>query len=739
VLRRVTAATVVVTMGLLGLLQVGGMRVAGASVAGPGTELPCSTIGQMAVDQPTSQVFVSCPSTNSVAVMSFSGSLVATITGIAGATGLADVGSEVYVSAVNTGTIDAINTSTLAVQPTGATGLVDPTDLVYGGGYLWSTTTGGTGGNGCDAQVSNPLYRIDPTTGAVDTYNKVLGTFVDSLIAAPGDPNKIFGTALCDSASPTQVISISAGVPSAGPLVNGFDYVAPLDVSPDGSTVFEQDASELVGLSSTTLEPAGLQYLSTYELTAVATSSGDGGVIAYDGVGLSIYGLGNPADHIGSTQWAENQDVEPQGLAFSPDGMTIFVVTTAPESASYSGPPGPAEFRALATNALPTPPPDIEPPASGDAFAPTTVGTVSGPDTVVLQNQGPGTDLITGVTFSGADPDDFIADPSQCNPNAAGVITLAPSDSCFLDVYFAPGALGSRSATMTLDDNEARPFSLDLSGVGTEGYYEATANGAVLAFGDAVSQGDMSKKSLAAPIISMALTPDGQGYWLLGQDGGIFSFGDADFYGSTGGIHLNKPVVGMTPTPDGSGYWLVASDGGIFSFGDGAFYGSTGGILLNKPVVGMAPTPDGSGYWLVASDGGIFSFGDAAFYGSTGSLHLNKPIVGMAPTPDGGGYWLVASDGGIFAFGDATFYGSTGSLHLNKSVVGMAPTPDGSGYWLVASDGGIFSFGDATFYGSGASNTGQNIVTLVSSGDPTLQATSDLPAVRIERSDSSRW
>ena len=150
---------------------------------------------------------------------------------------------------------------------------------------------------------------------------------------------------------------------------------------------------------------------------------------------------------------------------------------------------------------------------------------------------------------------------------------------------------------MTLDDNETTPFSLNLSGVGTEGYYEATANGAVLTFGDGVSQGDMSKKTLAAPIISMALTPDGQGYWLLGQDGGIFSFGDAAFYGSTGGIHLNKPVVGMAPTPDGAGYWAIAADGGVFNFGSSAhFYGSAPGELgavglsTPSPVVGFAPT-----------------------------------------------------------------------------------------------------------------------------------------------------
>jgi hypothetical protein len=136
-------------------------------------------------------------------------------------------------------------------------------------------------------------------------------------------------------------------------------------------------------------------------------------------------------------------------------------------------------------------------------------------------------------------------------------------------------------------------------------------------------------------------------FWLASAQGAVWDFGSAGAFGSVSGP-LNHPVVAITATKDGQGYWLVASDGGIFSYGDATFYGSTGAIALNKPIVGMAPTPDGKGYWLVASDGGIFSYGDATFYGSTGAIALNKPIVGMAPTPDGKGYWLVASDGGIF-------------------------------------------------------------------------------------------
>ncbi len=265
-----------------------------------------------------------------------------------------------------------------------------------------------------------------------------------------------------------------------------------------------------------------------------------------------------------------------------------------------------------------------------------------------------------------------------------------------------------------------------------EGYWLASSDGQVFAYGDAPFYGSVGTTALNKPVVAMASTPDGGGYWLVASDGGIFNYGDAPFYGSTGGITLNKPVVAVAATPDGAGYWLVASDGGIFAYGDAPFYGSTGGMTLNKPVVAMAATPDGKGYWLVASDGGIFAYGDAPFYGSTGAMTLNKPVVAMAATPDGKGYWLVSSDGGIFAYGDAPFYGSTGGITLNKPVVAMAATSDGGGYWLVASDGGIFAYGNAPFDGSaGALALNEPVVAMARRGSPlrrsgTVNATNEV-------------
>jgi hypothetical protein len=233
-----------------------------------------------------------------------------------------------------------------------------------------------------------------------------------------------------------------------------------------------------------------------------------------------------------------------------------------------------------------------------------------------------------------------------------------------------------------------------------KGYWLVGADGGVFTFGDAGFFGSLAGRALNKPVVGIAGTPDGQGYWLVAADGGVFTFGDAHFYGSAGSVHLNTPVVGMARTPDGKGYWLTAADGGVFNYGDAPFKGSAGNVHLNQPVVGIAATPDGNGYWLAAADGGVFNYGDAPFKGSAGNVHLNQPVVGIAATPDGKGYWLTAADGGVFNYGDAPFHGSLAGKPLNRPVVGIARTSDGKGYWLAAGDGGVFSYGDAVFHSS---------------------------------------
>jgi hypothetical protein len=327
-------------------------------------------------------------------------------------------------------------------------------------------------------------------------------------------------------------------------------------------------------------------------------------------------------------------------------------------------------------------------------FGSVTLGDYTHTLTFTLTNTSTTTDTIvlpTGFVYSGTGANDWFFSPESNCPGNGGVgidtMQLASGQSCTIDNQFVPGALGPRPTTLSINDSLKSGITVALTGVGTIGYYQVSATGAV-------------------------------GY-----------SGDAAYYGQVD-RPLNKPIVGISSTANNGGYYLVASDGGIFAYGDAKFFGSPASSPLNKPIVGMATTFGDAGYWLVASDGGIFAYGNAQFYGSTGSLHLNKPIVGMAATPDGNGYWLVASDGGIFAYGDASFYGSTGAIHLSEPIVGMTAMPDGGGYWFSAADGGLFNYGSAPFYGSGVNLGLGQVVGMATDGGPTLQAQESIPALR---------
>ena len=250
------------------------------------------------------------------------------------------------------------------------------------------------------------------------------------------------------------------------------------------------------------------------------------------------------------------------------------------------------------------------------------------------------------------------------------------------------GTLGNASMRFRLLDN---PSS----------YRLVASNSSVYSFG-VPFRGPAANQRPRSPAVGLAPTAGGGGYWIATADGGVYAYGDAPFLGSLGGVALRSPVVGIASTPNRDGYWLATADGGVYAFGHAVeFHGSVAGQPLRAPIVGIAVAQFGRGYWLVAADGGVFAFGEAQFMGSMGGVRLNSPIVGMAPSPFGVlGYWLVAADGGVFAFGDAAFAGSMGGRRLAQPVRGIKALAQGGGYWLAAADGGVFTFGAARFRGS---------------------------------------
>jgi hypothetical protein len=183
-------------------------------------------------------------------------------------------------------------------------------------------------------------------------------------------------------------------------------------------------------------------------------------------------------------------------------------------------------------------------------------------------------DLSSDVTFAGPGSNDWVVTPStDCPGDGVNVVVLASGSSCTVIVSFFPGAIGNRSAYMSIPGLEG---SILLSASGSIDYFQVDTRGHVNVFegGNAEWSGDAGSTPLDRPVVGMAATPDGKGYWLVASDGGVFSYGDAQFYGSAGSIHLNEPVVGMAAMPDGLGYWLSAADGGVFNYGDAPLYNS---------------------------------------------------------------------------------------------------------------------------------------------------------------------
>ena len=467
--------------------------------------------------------------------------------------------------------------------------------------------------------------------------------------------------------------------------------VPALATSPSNSTVAFGDVplGTEAGPGENTTTEINSFYLSNDTGSTVTVDLSTG--VTYTGPGAGDYSLDPSAGCPGGTSGTITLTPSYEclmGVYFSPSALgdrSATLTLTASDSSTTS-----VDLTGTGTSTLTAAPDSL-------SFGDTTLGTFSA-GTFVLTNSGSSTDSIdlfsNDLTLSGPGADDYVVTPaSGCPGDGVSIVVLALGAACTLDVDFFPGALGDRSATMTVEGLDGTTASIGLSGAGTIGYYQVDSAGKVAHMGDAAFYGDVGGSHLNKPIVGMAATGDDGGYWLVASDGGIFNYGDAQFYGSTGALHLNKPIVGMAATPDGGG--LLARRLRRRHL-----------LLRRRPVLRLdrrhppqqAHRRHGGharreGYWLVASDGGIFSYGDAQFYGSTGALHLNKPIVGMAATPDGSGYWLVASDGGIFSYGDAQFYGSTGAIHLAQPIVAMAAMPDGGGYWFSAADGGLFNYG----------------------------------------------
>jgi hypothetical protein len=100
-------------------------------------------------------------------------------------------------------------------------------------------------------------------------------------------------------------------------------------------------------------------------------------------------------------------------------------------------------------------------PTTGLSFGTQAQEMVSSPQTVTITNAGSGPLQISGLTFSGTDPGDFMLSSDGCLGD------VAAGANCTVGISFAPQAQGARSATLQIASNDPNsPASLPLSGTG---------------------------------------------------------------------------------------------------------------------------------------------------------------------------------------------------------------------------------------------------------------------------------
>ena len=127
------------------------------------------------------------------------------------------------------------------------------------------------------------------------------------------------------------------------------------------------------------------------------------------------------------------------------------------------------------------PAPAISLSATTLAFAAQTLGSTSGAKSITVSNSGSALLSFSGLTLTGTAAGDFTR-VGSCTPTT----TLAAGASCTVGFTFTPGALGTRSATLTLTSDAANGNAvLGLSGIGAAVPVPAVAlTPATIAFGN---------------------------------------------------------------------------------------------------------------------------------------------------------------------------------------------------------------------------------------------------------------
>lgn len=308
---------------------------AAAAQADSATQLPFSNGAWLAVDPSGQHVFVSGgPGSSSIVVLSYSGTVVKTITGEAGASQMAlnPTTHRLYVALHDATAISEIDTQTLTETHRFSTSpYPNPSSLVIAGGKLWFSCFR-SDGEGCHGLVSANLDG----SGMAPAPSPVAGYFFATALTAGGPGNKYLAVGDSYQEPPdVDVYDVSGATPAVVSHVHnpngGSAQVRDMAFSPTGANLLLACGAPyfVESLTTTTLLSSAEYPTGPYPISVAVTSNGKfvaGGIDTNQGPDVFVYPVGSTTAVRKFQVGDDDLNGIDHGLAFSPDASRLFAV-----------------------------------------------------------------------------------------------------------------------------------------------------------------------------------------------------------------------------------------------------------------------------------------------------------------------------------------------------------------------------------------------------------------------------
>ncbi|HKM57037.1 MAG TPA: choice-of-anchor D domain-containing protein, partial [Isosphaeraceae bacterium] len=327
------------------------------------------------------------------------------------------------------------------------------------------------------------------------------------------------------------------------------------------------------------------------------------------------------------------------------------------------------------------------------SFAGQVLGTTSAPATVTLSDPRSVALSITSISITGTNPGDF----TQTNTCGGSVAAEA---NCAINVTFAPLALGTRTASLTITDDAANsPQTVSLSGIGTAPLVSLSALG--LSFAS-------QPMSTTSPAQAETVTNTGTGNLTIstvtisGTDASDFAKSADTCTGAT--VTPNSAcAVGVTFTPSATGSLSASLNFTDNASGSPQTVNLTGTGVATAPVAGVSPAS------LTFSNQGVgtTSASQPVTLSNTGNVALTITSIGIATLDTSANFVQTNNCGGSVA--------ASGSCTINVTFSPTATGPLTGTLTITDNSNGVAGSTQSV----ALSGTGQDFSFAAASGSPT--------------------